>query len=567
MNVHGDNPKARRNGFARAAMAKLPTIAVTILVVAAVASTAQALSGDEVVVVANANDPGSVSLGKFYASARNIPQQNILLVRTTTSYEMKRDEYDKQIHQPLREFLTKHKSAGKIRCVVLMWGVPVRVKGGVSTSEHGGVVAAYKRVATKAHYRLAIDCKLLATVGKIFPKAQTRQLKPIGGLFASPSPAPAEPLTKIKTLKKEFDRAFAQKRTDISRIKDPGKRALATRQLMALQLDANGLGGLIKYIGKYRPAGTPSLDELNRQLAAARGKWNQLARLKPTAQNVKARLAALEDISGVAQVAELADRQYKKLRLVGADAAVDSELALLWHGRYELIGMLPNPLHWRRRPGPKQQKPPATVMTARIDGPSRADAMRIVKASLATEKAGLQGKFYIDAGGPYAPYDIHLKKLYSFLSANTKMQIILDEKKPLFPSGSCRQAGLYVGWYSLKRYVPAFSWTTGAVGWHIASFEAGDLRNPKSQQWCVKMIQNGVAATLGAVNEPFLGSFPAPEDFFALLLTGKYTIAECYWRTTPTVSWRMTLIADPLYNPFAANPQLDVKVLPSGLAP
>jgi uncharacterized protein (TIGR03790 family) len=136
----------------------------------------------------------------------------------------------------------------------------------------------------------------------------------------------------------------------------------------------------------------------------------------------------------------------------------------------------------------------------------------------------------------------------------------------LFPAGSCPDAALYVGWYSLQKYVPAFRWVRGSVGWHVASFEAQHLRDPASQEWCVKMIQNGVAATVGAVEEPTLGAFPLPQDFFPLLLTGRYTLAECYWRTVPQASWRLTLIADPLYNPFAKNPQLPLSALPPMLA-
>jgi hypothetical protein len=80
------------------------------------------------------------------------------------------------------------------------------------------------------------------------------------------------------------------------------------------------------------------------------------------------------------------------------------------------------------------------------------------------------------------------------------------------------------------------------------------------------MIQNGVAATCGAVNEPYVGAFPPPEEFFALLLTGHYTLAECYWRTVPAASWRLTLIADPLYNPFKLHPCLSIYDLPKELA-
>ena len=144
---------------------------------------------------------------------------------------------------------------------------------------------------------------------------------------------------------------------------------------------------------------------------------------------------------------------------------------------------------------------------------------------------------------------------------------MLDEVPNVFGPGTCPQAALYVGWYSLQQYVPAFEWQAGAVGWHIASLEAVDLRNPASEQWCVKMIQGGVAATLGAVSEPYLHAFPLPEEFFPLLLTGKWTVAECYWRTVPTISWQVILLADPLYNPFKKNPQVQEYRLAGGLAP
>jgi hypothetical protein len=81
------------------------------------------------------------------------------------------------------------------------------------------------------------------------------------------------------------------------------------------------------------------------------------------------------------------------------------------------------------------------------------------------------------------------------------------------------------------------------------------------------MIQKGVAATIGAIDEPRLSAFPVSQDFFALLLTGRYSLAECYWRTVPNVSWRMTLIGDPLYTPFKTNPQVVLEVLPASLLP
>ena len=67
------------------------------------------------------------------------------------------------------------------------------------------------------------------------------------------------------------------------------------------------------------------------------------------------------------------------------------------------------------------------------------------------------------------------------------------------------------------------------------------------------------------VEEPFLASFPKPDDFFSLLLTGKYTLAEVYYRTNPLNSWVMVLVGDPLYNPFKKKPALAQDGLPERL--
>lgn len=254
-----------------------------------------------------------------------------------------------------------------------------------------------------------------------------------------------------------------------------------------------------------------------------------------------------------------------------ADASVDSELALALRGDYPLAGPAANPLYWRARADAGRGRP---LMVARIDGPSKADALRIIKASLDAEAQGLEGVFYVDAGGPArisAPgrehLDGRLKALHRLVSANTSLKVVLDTKPVVFPADSCPRTALYVGWYSPQKYVPAFMWTPGAVGYHVASAEAAELRQPASQEWCPQMIQNGVAATIGAVQEPLLSHFPDPEHFYALLLTGKYTVAECYWRTIPSASWQMLLLADPLYNPFKARPALKASALPAGLAP
>ena len=64
------------------------------------------------------------------------------------------------------------------------------------------------------------------------------------------------------------------------------------------------------------------------------------------------------------------------------------------------------------------------------------------------------------------------------------------------------------------------------------------------------MLQDGIAATIGPVSEPYVQAFPVPEMFFGLLVNSPLTLAECYFLSTPYLSWQMVLVGDPLYRPF-----------------
>ncbi len=182
------------------------------------------------------------------------------------------------------------------------------------------------------------------------------------------------------------------------------------------------------------------------------------------------------------------------------------------------------------------------------------------------EQNGLSGTFYIDARGlpdgpgadAYALYDARLRNLYKIIRTQTSIPVVLDDKPEVFAVGSCPQAALYCGWYSLGKYVDAFTWQKGAVAFHVASTECSTLHAHGSTVWCKRLLEKGVAATLGPVAEPYLHSFPAPDEFFPLLLSGKLPLLEVYFRTIPHLSWRQILVGDPLYNPFRDRPAIKI---------
>jgi len=536
----------------------LATIALAV-------STASALTPDQVLVVGNSNSEDSVKLAKFYAAQRGIPDKNLALVATTTAYDISRIDYQSQIVMPLRQIIAERELTAQVRCICVVWGVPVRVQGPVVGENEKQVEQYCQQMVLKTHNRLAINHKLLATVAKRFPTPQTNGLKPLGKLFDMPT-VDTQKMSPVPQIAKDMELLLASKHREAALISDPVKQQIAFRQIMAIYLDAFGLQGLERYVTQSKPPGAPDAAALKKQIEEAAQRLTAGANLDITLQNVQMMTELHDAVGGAVLAYQLASSLASRVNPQKADAALDSELVLLRVDGYDIAGPFPNPMYWRKATSAEKMQEYA-YMTARIDGPTVFDATQIVKESLAAEKSGLIGTFYIDAGGLLPDYDRHLRSLNTFLASNTKMHTVFDEKEALLPEGSAPDAALYVGWYSLRKYVPAFTWIHGAVGWHIASFEAQNLRQGASEEWCVKMIQNGVAATIGAVDEPFLGAFPLPEEFFPLLLTGKWTLAECYWRTSPYASWRLTLIGDPLYRPFAANPAINDRSMPGGLEP
>ncbi|MEM7790545.1 MAG: TIGR03790 family protein [Verrucomicrobiota bacterium] len=66
---------------------------------------AQGGESDGVVIVANSNEPDSIRIALYYAAARQIPQENIISLKTSTEETISLREYVTTIHNPLLEAL------------------------------------------------------------------------------------------------------------------------------------------------------------------------------------------------------------------------------------------------------------------------------------------------------------------------------------------------------------------------------------------------------------------------------------------------------------------------------
>lgn len=311
-------------------------------------------------------------------------------------------------------------------------------------------------------------------------------------------------------------------------------------------------------VGRQAPTAEEKaeLDKLRPQLAEARKKLAELEKTPPANPQENA-----QELAAARQRVNLLQNRERTLSHAESQASVDSELMLLWWEQYPLDRWVINPLYWQLNETYRRRHPPV-LFVSRLDGPSVAIAKRLVDDAIAVEKQGLKGQAVIDARGlvfdprtdpagtGYAGYDESMRETAKLLE-KAGFTVVLDDQGPLLKPGAAKEVALYCGWYSVGQFVDCCEYVPGAIAWHLASFEATTLRNNDSKAWCPNLLKKGVCATLGPVAEPYTIGFPKPAEFFGFLVTGEYTLVECYARTTILGSWMMVLVGDPLYRPFS----------------
>ena len=390
------------------------------------------LKPTEVLVVANRKAPDSENLARYYMRKRGVPEENLLLLEVSTQERCTRKEFDSALAAPVRSHLQRRPGARSIRCLVLMYGLPLKVSGTPPSQAERAMLRDLNQALEKIMLRLHADLE---------------------------------------------------------------ERSRLEKRKIEIQVELK-----------------------------------------------------------------------KQKLMLDRGASVDSELALVKSGHFELSMWLENPYYLPEQKKIKEGlalKKKDVLMVSRLDGPDPDTVKRVIDESLEVEKRGLTGKAYFDARWPraqdneltgYKIYDVSIHLAAQALGDQWIMPVVLEQTEQLFQEGECPQAALYCGWYRLGHYLDAFEWQPGAVGYHIASKECSTLKG-NSHVWCKRMLEDGIAATLGPVDEPYVQAFPLPEVFFKTLLDGYWSLAECYLLSIPSWSWKMVLVGDPLYRPFKKQQQ------------
>ena len=537
---------------------------VFLVFVGTVSPAVASLAPREVAIVAMAESADSRRVAEYYARARGVPSENILFLEGKPVRELPRTEWETRVRPAIRRWLREPGREETIRCFVTTWDVPLRV---------GRRNPKSAEVVERTEHLTQMREMAVGTLGELLVRA--------GGIGSDDEPPPPEwaPTIPREELTTAIESAFqdAQRRLATMSPQDPNRRQ-QTSLLEQTFHAAVGLNGLLQAVARGAQAGNVEgpaarrLDVLRGQLMGMSEGLHAVGRLPDNLARDRQLIGLVQKTGGLLGVVEWIDSEQELLRKNETAASFDSELSMVKSPDYVLFRWQPNLLHYRFDALPDAMRD--VLMVARLEAPTLAITRRIIDDAIRIEQEGLQGKVYLDARGisydpakdqpgSYGQYDASLRDLAERLKRHTELEVVLDNKPALFQPGDCPDTAIYCGWYSLAKYVDAFEWNPGAVGYHIASAEATTLREPGARVWCSAMLEKGVAATLGPTFEPYLAAFPLPDDFFPLLMTGRYTLVETYFRTNPFNSWAMVLVGDPLYRPFAKNPPLSEDALPA----
>jgi uncharacterized protein (TIGR03790 family) len=123
---------------------------------------AQHLDPTQVLVIYNKADPDSKKLAEFYQKARKIPADQILGLTLANQQDISRKEYETSFQKPLRDHFTKQDwwkrskdksgimapTENKILAIVLIKGVPLRIKAEPADAAHAKLSAQQQMINT-----------------------------------------------------------------------------------------------------------------------------------------------------------------------------------------------------------------------------------------------------------------------------------------------------------------------------------------------------------------------------------------------------------------------------------
>jgi uncharacterized protein (TIGR03790 family) len=523
---------------------------------------ALALQPDEIALIVNSNVPESTQLAQFYATARHIPDNRILVLDLPVGDDISFKDYEEQVVPKVREFLVTGQLQDKVKCFVTFYGVPLRISDRVNTAAEQNELANIRATLVGMPNQLKPAVESLESLAtKLNPEFKVQGgAGRIDELMGRYGRAGVEIETQIRTLPPASQ---VQTYIDYFKAIEPMQGQVASIRRRAMELQQNP-GRKAEELPKLQTDADDFLKRRNDNEQLKLRRFDATARAKQR--------DFTRDELGLAEYVRVLDDQVSYLDPDQSGSAFDSELSLVCWTEYTRNKWINNPLNFNVHG--KLMYP--TYMTSRLDATTPDLVKSMITTGIEVEAKGLSGRVVLDSlgakpgSGPtdhpeYGEYDQHFRDLADYLKTQTKLDVYIEETEGIIPAGSQSDVALYCGWHSAGQFVNSCKFVPGAVGYHIASYELRSLRSPGDNGWVKGLESAGVVSTLGPVAEPYLQAFPRPDQYFPLILTGKLTTTEVYWKTVPWTSWMMACVGDPLYNPYKNHPVLTTLDLPFAL--
>src|SRR5688572_2859957 len=143
-----------------------------------------ALAPDELLLIANRNDPASMELARFYANARQVPDGHTLGLDLSGSEDVSFEEYETKIVPAVRAYLRERRLQNQVRCLVTFYGTPLRIGGKRTTPAEREELAALRSELESARRQLPpVVAGLEALAGEVsggFKPEQGETLEQLG---------------------------------------------------------------------------------------------------------------------------------------------------------------------------------------------------------------------------------------------------------------------------------------------------------------------------------------------------------------------------------------------------
>ncbi len=435
------------------------------------------LKPDEIAILAIRDSRESKAVAAYYAKTRAVPTSQVMLLDIPAGEQISREDWETKVRPAVRQWLTDKKLLQKIRCFVTVWDVPLKIQA-VQANPDAERLRRYLTAERQA--RVARLSDYLATL-------PTRESN------ADSSSLPLAGDAKQEDIRAILDPMFSYAQGEALKITNEERKKGAQQQLQLVYFRAVGFNMMLNSLAQQMQNSPAPDPKLRQEFDLARGRTIGLSQGRAALEGMpiglqrEPQLLALIELSdGVFGTIAWIDDQLAMLQKNETYASFDSELSLVAWPDYETIRWQPNYLHYRFDGSPIRSFY-KTFMVSRLEAPSLQITRDLIDRAVEVEKQGLQGKVYLDARGlaklgqqvapnTYADYDQTLLKAEAMIRQHTDLDVVLDTEQELFADGSCPEAALYCGWYSLAKYRDAFQWQPGAIGYHMASGEATTLR-------------------------------------------------------------------------------------------